>query len=140
MLGELGGRGAILEQCLCKVMFRPNSREHVQVIGMSATLGNPSEVCRFLGANLFRTNFRPVALVERIKVHDKLYRLDEEGNWRVEKELGGAGTNKVSGVIREQKFIYGTENRKEGSGWTGHLAGQPDQGIRADLLSDQTEL
>uniref|UniRef100_A0A183BID3 Helicase POLQ-like n=1 Tax=Globodera pallida TaxID=36090 RepID=A0A183BID3_GLOPA len=58
-----------------------------ELVGMSATLGNAAELCRFLGANLFRTHFRPVTLVERIKMHDKLYRVDEQGEWRLEKEL-----------------------------------------------------
>ncbi|KAL3124420.1 hypothetical protein niasHT_007703 [Heterodera trifolii] len=90
MLGEQGGRGALLEQCLCKLLFRSTNeqqQERVQLIGMSATLGNASELCRFLGANLFRTHFRPVALIERIKLHDKLFRVDEQGEWRMEKEL-----------------------------------------------------
>ncbi|KAI3413771.1 hypothetical protein GPALN_011252 [Globodera pallida] len=87
MLGEAGGRGALLEQCLCKLLFRPNCNERIQLVGMSATLGNAAELCRFLGANLFRTHFRPVTLVERIKMHDKLYRVDEQGEWRLEKEL-----------------------------------------------------
>lgn len=96
MLGESGGRGAILEQCLCKLMFRPNPKVILQFIGMSATLGNARELCQFLDdANLFQTNFRPVTLVERIKLDSVLYKVDEECNWVMEKDLAEAKTSKV---------------------------------------------
>lgn len=97
MLGEAGGRGAILEQCLCKLMAlkQENCLEKIQVVGMTATLGNSSELCRFLNANLFRTHFRPVELVERIKLHDKLYIVEEDGSWRLEKDLAESKRNKV---------------------------------------------
>ncbi|KAL7077401.1 hypothetical protein ACQ4LE_003245 [Meloidogyne hapla] len=92
MLGEAGGRGAILEQSLCKLMFQQfnqqqKSQQQLQILGMSATLGNIDELCQFLSANKFRTNFRPVKLVERMKMQDKLYLLDEEGNWKIEMHL-----------------------------------------------------
>jgi replicative superfamily II helicase len=89
MLGEGNGRGAILEQCLCKLMFcnHQQNKQKIQVIGMSATLGNVDELCQFLSAYNFRTNFRPVKLIERIKIQDKLYLIDQEGNWKVEMHL-----------------------------------------------------
>ena len=101
MLGEGSGRGAILEQCLCKLMFRyfnPQQQfqqkfEKIQIIGMSATLGNIDELCQFLSAYKFRTNFRPVKLIERIKIQDKLYLIDDEGNWNVEMHLPKKNVN-----------------------------------------------
>nr|CAD2135101.1 unnamed protein product [Meloidogyne enterolobii] len=87
MLGETGGRGAILEQSLCKLMFHQQNQQQIQIIGMSATLGNVDELCQFLSAKKFRTNFRPVKLIERIKMQDRLYLLDKEGNWTIEMNL-----------------------------------------------------
>ena len=112
MLGEQGGRGALLEQCLCKLLFR-SSEERVQLIGMSATLGNASELCRFLGANLFRTQFRPVTLIERIKLQDKLFKVDEQGEWRLEKELERG--NKVGNEKGHGKTKLTLRNWKRGT-------------------------
>jgi DNA polymerase theta len=88
MLGESGDRGAILEQCLCKLMHQRNENsEKIQIIGMSATLANTDELCAFLSAKKYQTNFRPVRVLERIKLHDELYQVDTEGSWQLELHL-----------------------------------------------------
>ena len=57
MLG-VEGRGAVLESCLAKIRFAaPNT----QIIGMSATLSNITELAVFLGAKVFSDDFRPVS-------------------------------------------------------------------------------
>jgi superfamily II RNA helicase len=43
-------------------------REGVQVVGMSATMPNVDQVARWLGAELYITTFRPVPLVQYLKV------------------------------------------------------------------------
>ena len=43
-------------------------KEKMQVVAMSATVGNLEEVSRFLDAELFTESFRPVKLVEHIVV------------------------------------------------------------------------
>jgi DNA polymerase theta len=40
----------------------------VQVVGMSATMPNVDVVAKWLGAQLYQTSFRPVPLVQRLKV------------------------------------------------------------------------
>uniref|UniRef100_A0A1I8PUM1 DNA-directed DNA polymerase n=1 Tax=Stomoxys calcitrans TaxID=35570 RepID=A0A1I8PUM1_STOCA len=68
------GRGYILELLLAKVLYM--SRKYalqIQVITMSATLANVELLQRWLDAELFITNFRPVALNEMIKVGNKIY-------------------------------------------------------------------
>ncbi|XP_075148990.1 DNA polymerase theta [Haematobia irritans] len=68
------GRGYILELLLAKVLYM--SRKYalqIQVITMSATLANVELLRNWLNAELFITNFRPVALNEMIKVGTKIY-------------------------------------------------------------------
>ncbi|XP_030370750.1 DNA polymerase theta [Scaptodrosophila lebanonensis] len=68
------GRGYILELLLAKVMYM--SRKHaleIQIITMSATLANVKLLQRWLDAELYITDFRPVALQEMIKVGNKIY-------------------------------------------------------------------
>ncbi|XP_059510040.1 helicase POLQ-like isoform X2 [Stegostoma tigrinum] len=55
MLGE-GSRGAILEMTLSKILFTSKT---TQIIGMSATLNNVSDLQHFLKAEHFASNFRP---------------------------------------------------------------------------------
>ncbi|KHN75443.1 Helicase POLQ-like [Toxocara canis] len=83
MLGE-GSRGTVIEQALTKFMCRGSG----QIVGMSATLANLDEVARFLRASIFSTNFRPVHLVERVKINDTLYLVESGGRLIPEMNLG----------------------------------------------------
>ena len=68
MLGE-GDRGANLESLLVKVKHVSATRDtSVQLVAMSATVGNLRELATFLQAELFTDDFRPVQLEENIKV------------------------------------------------------------------------
>ncbi|MPC48038.1 Helicase POLQ-like [Portunus trituberculatus] len=61
MVGEAGGRGATLENLLTTLRYTAPS---VQMVGMSATVGNINELAEFLGAEIYENNFRPVHLIE----------------------------------------------------------------------------
>ncbi|KAJ9595838.1 hypothetical protein L9F63_012993, partial [Diploptera punctata] len=74
LLGDSNGRGATLEMLLSKLLY---VKEKIQIIGMSATIGNIKEVASFLKAEIFTHNFRPVELKEYVKCEDKLYAI----NW-----------------------------------------------------------
>lgn len=46
------------------------------MVGMSATIGNLSEICQFLNAEVYTKEFRPVELKEFIKCGSEIYEID----------------------------------------------------------------
>ncbi|XP_050312719.1 helicase POLQ-like isoform X2 [Anthonomus grandis grandis] len=49
----------------------------IQLVGMSATIGNIKDLARFLNADVYTKNFRPVELVEYVKCEKEIARV----NW-----------------------------------------------------------
>uniref|UniRef100_T1IU61 Helicase POLQ-like n=1 Tax=Strigamia maritima TaxID=126957 RepID=T1IU61_STRMM len=85
MVGDGEHRGATLENTITKVKFMQHG---IQIIGMSATLGNTNDVQKFLNAEIYAGNFRPVELKEYIKLEDNLMEIDPKP------------------VAKEEKFIF----------------------------------
>ncbi|EJW85888.1 type III restriction enzyme [Wuchereria bancrofti] len=83
MIGE-NTRGAIIEQGLIKFMQKGTG----QIVGMSATLSNVEQLAKFLNAAVFSTKFRPVKLVEKVKIDNSLYIIQPEGKLELEMNLG----------------------------------------------------
>ncbi|KDR16820.1 helicase POLQ-like isoform X2 [Zootermopsis nevadensis] len=75
LLGESNGRGSTLEGLLTKLLYVQAS---IQIVGMSATIGNLHEVAKFLDAETYAQDFRPVELKEYVKCEDGLYAV----NWK----------------------------------------------------------
>ncbi|EDV42218.1 uncharacterized protein Dana_GF17871 [Drosophila ananassae] len=68
------GRGYILELLLAKILYMSRRKSlQIQVITMSATLANVQLLQRWLDAELYITDYRPVALKEMIKVGTKVF-------------------------------------------------------------------
>ncbi|XP_070791412.1 DNA polymerase theta [Pituophis catenifer annectens] len=83
MLGD-SQRGYLLELLLAKICFltkriknKQNMEESfcnkIQIIGMSATLPNLDLLASWLNAELYHTDFRPVPLLEQVKIGNKIY-------------------------------------------------------------------
>ncbi|XP_032587223.2 helicase POLQ-like [Drosophila mojavensis] len=75
LIGERG-RGATLEAFLTKVMFL---KANIQIVGMSATIGNLNEISSFLNADVYTRGFRPVELKEFIKCGNDLLEINSAG-------------------------------------------------------------
>ncbi|XP_017053440.1 helicase POLQ-like [Drosophila ficusphila] len=75
LIGEKG-RGATLEAFLTKVMFL---NANIQIVGMSATIGNLNEISTFLNADVYTRGFRPVELKEYIKCGPDLLEINSAG-------------------------------------------------------------
>ncbi|XP_030638851.1 DNA polymerase theta [Chanos chanos] len=85
MLGD-SGRGYLLELLLTKIQYiaqktaashssetNTNKTDGTQIVGMSATLPNLDLLARWLRAELYHTDYRPVPLMEWVKISSTLY-------------------------------------------------------------------
>ncbi|XP_015377431.1 PREDICTED: helicase POLQ-like [Diuraphis noxia] len=77
LLGEQK-RGALLEATLTKVLDFKQSKDNIQIIGMSATIGNMQEIGDFLNAHVYTRDFRPVKLTETIKLNEKIFVINKD--------------------------------------------------------------
>lgn len=66
-------RGFLLEVMLSKLRFVLGQK--VQIVAMSATLPNMSQLAQWLDATLFTTEYRPVSLLTRVCCSRKLFRV-----------------------------------------------------------------
>ena len=84
-------RGYFIESIITKILYLKNIKEAtpIQIIGMSATLPNLDEVCSWMNASLYMTDFRPVRVNEYIKVRDKIYSAKNFVDLKFDKEIKG---------------------------------------------------
>lgn len=50
----------------------------IQIIGMSATIGNMQEIGDFLHAHVYTRDFRPVKLTETVKINDEIFVINKD--------------------------------------------------------------
>lgn len=68
-------RGGTLEVLITKL----KSKYNVQIVGLSATIGNPEELARWLEAELVVDDWRPVKLKKGVGYKDKILFIGEDG-------------------------------------------------------------
>ena len=83
-LHQLGDNfnGALLEGFLCKLQYlikkNPRFEENrLQIIGMSATIGNVGDIATWLGARLYVTDFRPIPLSRYLVIKDTVQGVED---------------------------------------------------------------
>ena len=74
MVGETGGRGITLELLVSKLL---SGAKHIQLIGMSATIPNLTDLSRWIGGESFVYEFRPIELKSHV-VCDGVASLSED--------------------------------------------------------------
>lgn len=61
-----------------KIKFFPAAK--IQIVGMSATIGNLPELAEFLQADVYQKNFRPVELREFVKCGPDLVEIKKDAD------------------------------------------------------------
>ncbi|SMF38920.1 DEAD/DEAH box helicase [Streptomyces sp. Amel2xC10] len=89
----LPDRGPLLETLLTWLRVRDGSADTPQIVGLSAVLGKPNDLARWLRANLVTTTRRDVPLLEGVVGPNGRYRYrDQEGNESSEQLLEPDGS------------------------------------------------
>ncbi|WP_292460661.1 DEAD/DEAH box helicase [Methanothermococcus sp.] len=89
------GRGGTLEILLTKLKNKYNT----QIIGLSATIGNPEEFAKWLNAELIMDEWRPVELKKGLSYDDKIMFIDNEGNVVEEYIINGTSKNSMFNLV-----------------------------------------
>lgn len=63
---------------LHNIIILPWPTGDIQIIGMSATIGNMQEIGNFLDAHVYMKDFRPVHLTETIKINDDIFVINKD--------------------------------------------------------------
>jgi DNA polymerase theta len=71
-------RGFLLEVLLSKVLFTLGKK--IQIVAMSATLPNISDLSQWLHGSLYMTQYRPVSLEVRVSCGSKLFKVEGLSN------------------------------------------------------------
>ncbi|XP_074344440.1 helicase and polymerase-containing protein TEBICHI isoform X2 [Apium graveolens] len=117
----------------------------IQIVGMSATLPNVAAVADWLQAALYQTDFRPVPLVEYIKVGNTIYNKSMEIIRTISKgaELGGKDPDQIvelcNEVVQEGHSVLMFCSSRKGCESTATHIAKYIKKFSVNSCSDQTE-
>lgn len=77
----------------------------IQIVGMSATIGNLNEIAQFLNADVYTRNFRPVELEEFIKCGSDILKINTKAEC-----LEDAFTYERTVSFKVKKFLWNSNN------------------------------
>lgn len=112
-------RGPVLEVIVARLKARG-----VRLVGLSATVGNPRDLARWLDASLVDTSWRPVRLVEG--VYDRKSRSVFFSDGRVERVSGGLSSSLLNVVLQSvrdgHQVLAFVHNRKRVEAYAAEVA------------------
>ena len=112
MIGD-DERGPILEMIIARLL-----RTNIQIIGLSATIGNPLDLAKWIDAELVDVPYRPVKLVEGIYDRKKYKILFMDGREeKIVHRIGNAALNialqSISAGIQVLVFVHNRRRTEE---------------------------
>ncbi len=107
LIGDLA-RGPALEMVLARMRASPS---RPQIVGLSATMSNASEVARWLGARLVDSDWRPVSLREGVYHGSTITMRDGESRRLRPSGLGAAVDAGIESVLEGGQALLFAESR-----------------------------
>ncbi|UXM85182.1 DEAD/DEAH box helicase [Methanococcus aeolicus] len=92
-------RGGTLEIILTKLKQKTQKEQSIQIIGLSATIGNPEELAKWLNAKLIIDEWRPVELKKGIYYGNDIQFIEENN------KLDNKSSNKITKINKPVKQI-----------------------------------
>lgn len=89
------GRGGTLEVLLTKL----KNRYDIQIIGLSATIGNPEEFSEWLNAELIMDDWRPIELKKGIFYDNKIVFIDNYTGKLIDKKIDKVSNNGILNLV-----------------------------------------
>lgn len=134
-------RGHQLELLLTKVLYHNSNLDkskRIQIVGLSATIPNLKTIAIWLSASLYVTHYRPVPLVEKIKIDNKIFDVEAllkdpetqpietivPGRIAIEKDFDDLCYLCIDSIVRGHSVLVFCESKRECELMAANLAEQ----------------
>jgi helicase len=106
-------RGPTLEIVLARLM---QVNPHIQVLALSATMGNVDEIAAWLKAEYVITEWRPVTLKEGVLLHDEIQFKDGDAK-KIERATGNEAVNLALNTVKNggQALVFASTRKNAAS-------------------------